>query len=81
MKKVDVNIHAFTTRFDSWYNVLYDNDDNVAGYDEAVDAFDRAASDDRFAQFVGEFARYRGDLITSDREAAAFMFALASLTA
>jgi hypothetical protein len=26
--------------------------------------------------FVGEFAKYRNDLVTSDREAAAFMFAL-----
>ena len=30
--------------------------------------------------FVGEFVRYRGDFISSDREAAAFMFALESLS-
>lgn len=29
----------------------------------------------------GEFARYRGDIVTSDREAAAFSFALEALGA
>lgn len=33
---------------------------------------------DSFKKFVGEFARYRQDIITSDREAAAFMFTMES---
>ena len=52
----------------------------MAGYSEAVDAFDEFIKDERRAAFVGEFAKYRQDMVTSDREAAAFMFALDALT-
>ena len=39
-----------------------------------MSAFDRFQAD--HADFVREFAQYRGDVVSSDREAAAFMFAL-----
>lgn len=73
---MSINITEFLKRFHEEYDFLYNNDDNVAGFDEAMEAFDWAIQDRKFADFVGEFVRYRGDFISSDREAAAFMFAL-----
>lgn len=73
-----VSIEEFYVKFGEFYEFLYDNYDRVAGYNEAVDAFDEFLHDNR--EFVSEFCKYRQDLITSDREAAAFMFALDSLT-
>jgi hypothetical protein len=72
------NIQEFHKKFVEEYDFLYDNHDNVAGFDEAVDAFDTMIKNDSFKEFVGEFARYRNDYITSDREAAAFMFTMES---
>ena len=69
-----INIEKFNKQFQKEYNFLYDHHDNVAGYDEAVAAFDDFIQTQ--GEFVGEFARYRHDFISSDREAAAFMFAL-----
>lgn len=71
-----INIDEFTKQFNKEYNFLYDNNDCVAGYNEAVKAFDSFINNDNNANFVSEFARYCGDFISSDREAAAFMFAL-----
>lgn len=59
------------------YNELYEASDNVAGFKEAVSFFDEFAKQQ--SEFVGEFVKYRGDLITSDREAASFAFALSDL--
>jgi hypothetical protein len=71
---MNINIHDFSKQFEKEYNFLYKNRNNVAGYKEAVTAFDEFLK--KSGDFVGEFAQYRNDLITSDREAAAFMFAL-----
>jgi hypothetical protein len=46
----------------------------VAGYKEAVQAFDEFLP--YHHGFVDEFVKYRGDFLSSDREAAAFMFAM-----
>lgn len=73
----NVNIKAFAERFVQEYDFLYTHGDAVAGYHEALAAGDRLIA--RHPDFVGEFARYRGDLITSDREVAAFAFALSEL--
>ena len=73
MKK-SINIHKFADEFHAEYNFLYDNNDNVAGYDEAVNAFDDFAKS--HGNFIEEFVQYRMDFISSDREAAAFMFAM-----
>ena len=75
----NINIHTFAKQFAKEYNFLYDNYDNVAGYREAVSFFDGFVK--HHADFVGEFAKYRGDFISSDREAAAFAFALAAVGA
>lgn len=71
---VKINIEKFLNEFNKEYSYLYENDDFVAGYDEAVEAFDAFAPANK--DFITEFVQYRGDFISSDREAAAFMFAL-----
>lgn len=73
-----INIHKFSEQFHKEYEFLYDHNDNVAGYEEAVNAFDEMIMEDNFKDFVGEFSKFRQDIISSDREAAAFMFALGS---
>ena len=72
-----LNIRKFANKFNDMYNFLYDNYDRVAGYDEAVDAFDGFAK--THGDFVRDFVKYRGDFISSDREAAAFILALDSM--
>ncbi len=72
----NINMEKFREQFQKEYHFLYDCRGYVAGYDEAVSAFDRFQID--HADFVREFAQYRGDVVLSDWEAAAFMFALAS---
>lgn len=71
------NIDDFLKKFDDNYDFLYDankNGSEVAGQREAADAFDDFLKEHR--DFVCEFVKYRGDVISSDREAAAFMFTL-----
>jgi len=74
-----INIHEFLNRFNEEYDFLYQNYDQVAGYHEAVDAFDDMFKNENSARFVREFAEYRGDILSSDRGAAAFMFALEAM--
>ena len=71
---ININIDKFLKQFNKEYAFLYQHGPAVAGYREAVDAFDEFVV--AHGDFVSEFARYRGDFISSDREAAAFMFAL-----
>lgn len=70
----NISMEKFCEQFQKEYNFLYDCRGYVAGYDEAVSAFDRFQAD--HVDFVREFAQYRGDVVSSDREAAAFMFAI-----
>ena len=69
-----INIKEFTKQFNKEYDFLYENRNNVAGFNEAVNAFDEFLTSQ--SDFIREFNEYRGDIISSDREAAAFMFAL-----
>ena len=62
--------------FNNEYDFLYANRDRVAGYGEAVKAFDKFLATAEGKELVLKFVAYRGDIISSDREAAAFMFAL-----
>lgn len=73
MSRKTINIKKFTRQFEKEYDFLYQNR-NVAGYKEAVDAFDEFLKTHKV--FISEFVKYRNDFISSDREAAAFMFAL-----
>lgn len=71
---MNINIQKFAEQFDKEYRFLYDHDDMVAGYNEALEEGDKFIAE--HGDFVGEFAKYRGDFISSDREVVAFMFAL-----
>lgn len=75
--KFNIDIEQFAKQFNKEYKFLYDNDNYVAGYREAVEAFDNFVAE--HAEFVGEFVEYRRDFVSSDREAAAFMFAMEAL--
>lgn len=74
MKKL--SMEELLKQFNKEYDFLYEND-NVAGEDEATEAFDEYLKHN--SRLVAEFVRYRGDFIASDREAASFMFALEAL--
>lgn len=71
---MSINIHKFAEQFNKEYNFLYDHNDMVAGYREALEEGDKFITE--HGDFVGEFVKYRGDIISSDREVVAFMFAL-----
>lgn len=58
-------------RFNNVYKVLYDND--VATNQVLIDAFDKAFEQDEFKERVKEFVKYRGDILSSDREIVAYM--------
>ena len=82
-----VNIHKFYEQYLKEYDFLYNARDYVAGMREAVVEFDNLIENSkRFRDFVVEFNSYREnrtgffDIISSDREAAAFMFALDDLS-
>lgn len=73
------NIHAFARQFAKEYDFLYEHNDCVAGYSEAVESFDEFLTTPNGNKFVCEYIDYRHDFISSDREAAAFMFAFEAL--
>ena len=73
-----MDIAKFHKQFQKEYTFLYENRNMVAGFREAANAFDKFAQANQ--EFVCEYVRYRGDCISSDREAAAFMFALEVMT-
>ena len=75
-----ISIKKFHNQFRKEYEFLYKHYDRVAGFTDAVREFDyRIHHDLRFSKMVQEFALYRKDFISSDREAAAYMFTWASL--
>lgn len=74
MKTKNINIADFLKKFNQEYNFPYNARSYVAGYDEAVQAFDDFLGSNK--KLVADFASFRKDFISSDREAAAFMFAL-----
>ena len=74
------NVHEFTDRYYKNYAFLYNARGYVAGYNEAVAEFDTMCRNNRsFQKFVAEFVKFRGDFISSDREAAAFMFTVSDM--
>lgn len=62
----------FLRKFSDTYEFLYDNYDNVAGFAEAMEFGDWFINN--FPDFTRKFTDYRGDILTSDREVAAFGF-------
>lgn len=74
MEEKNKNMQKLIKQFQKEYDFLYDNCDHVAGYEEAVQAFDHFAKKNK--KMIADFVKVRGDFIASDREAAAFMFAV-----
>lgn len=71
---IKVNFEQFKAHYRDIYAFLYDHGDRVAGYHEAMLAFDDFAANNK--GFIAEYVKATGDFIASDREAAAFMLAL-----
>lgn len=66
------------TRMGMWYEYLYSHHDapeTAPTVDINSSLFDIAMNNERFAALVNGYAKYRGDAIASDREAAALMLA------
>lgn len=77
MNVLKYDIVKFCDAYNKEYEFLYNARDNVAGFKEAVDQYDMLMDiNPSFKLFVKRFTNYRKDYITSDRECAAFMFAL-----
>ena len=64
--------YDFLRKFSDTYEFLYDNYYNVAGFAEAMEFGDWFI--ENFPDFTRKFTDYRGDILTSDREIAAFGF-------
>lgn len=63
---------TFWDKFINAYSSTYDSDIDVQGL---AQKFDKSLDDPSFKKSVDDFVMQRGDYITSDREAAAFMLA------
>lgn len=63
-------------RFNYWYENFYNMNDHIKGFEEAVEEFGNRLNDEAFQDAIKKFNNERIDFISSDREAAAFVFAL-----
>ena len=75
---MNININKFLERFNENYKFLYDNKDNIAGFNEALALGDKFIKE--HSDFINEFNRYRGDILSSDREVVAFIFTLEDMS-
>ena len=75
----DTELNKILDKFKEEYTFLYDNNDNVAGYNDAVNAYDFYRTNEDFMELVRALVRKRHDVFSSDREVGALMFALESL--
>lgn len=64
----------FLRKFSDVYEFLYDHHDEVLGFAEAMEFGDWFIKS--FPDFTRKFTDYRGDILTSDREVAAYGFVL-----
>lgn len=74
MNQFDINIHRFANKFSDVYDFLYTYHDKVAGFKEAMTVGDWFIQN--HSDFIAEFNRYRQDILSSDREVAAFEFCI-----
>lgn len=72
-----IDIGEFLIAFEAALKCVYQVSDPVTELHEAVEAFDEFQVNNH--TFVADFVRVRGDMISSDREAAAFMYALVAI--
>ena len=77
------NLEALRREFNAAYTFLYEYGDNTPAYNAAVEDFDKKVKNKRskFYKMVCSFIEFRRDIISSDREAAAFMIAYTKLFA
>lgn len=71
-------MEKFNKEFNENYEFLYNSNDYVAGSREALEYFDNSMTSEE-KEILKQFVLYRGDFISSDREAIAFMFTLDSI--
>ena len=76
---VNDEIKKILNKYNQEYNFLYNNHDKVAGYEEAVRAWDEYINHPDFRELIGKVIKARHDMFTSDREIGALMFALDAL--
>lgn len=60
-------------KFNEVYSFIYDNEDNIPNYHQMVALGDKMIRTND--KFVVDFIQYRGDILSSDREVAAFAYA------
>ena len=73
-----INIQEFAKEFNRQYDFIYEANKQgkyVAGTDEAIEYFDRNRTE-KETEILKEFVKFRHDFVSSDREIAAFMFAI-----
>lgn len=68
-------IKKILKQFQIEYDFLYENHDNVAGYEEALEAGEEWLAEKH--ELAGRLIKERQDFFSSDREVAALAFALA----
>ncbi len=66
-------------QFNQEYENLYNSQDKKTGYREAVNWFDANCSKEPVKTILSDFIKLRMDFISSDREAAAFTYAIHEL--
>lgn len=74
---MSTNIEKLYQEYTKEYEYIYENNcqrKEIAGESEAAKYFDDVILKEKF-ELLNEFNKYRGDIIMSDREAAAFVFA------
>ena len=79
MKETKVNIKEFLKKFNEEYDFLYDNDDNVCGYYDALKEGELFISDKKNINFIREVNEYIQVILSSDREVVVFMFTMESM--
>lgn len=68
-----IDMQKFLEQFKKEYEFMYENDDNVVGYEDALEYGLSLLRDKN--PIVYDFIAYRNDLIVSNREVAALGFA------
>ncbi len=75
--KCDLNIDDFYERYQKNYEWLYNGGDRLSDYHTLWEEFEELYTESEwFCSFVEEFCDFIGDMITSDREEAAFILTL-----
>ena len=73
---MELNIIDFIKKFNEHYEFFYNVHDDVEGYRKLVRTGDNIISCDKFRDLIGKFHHARHDIMTSDREVAAFVLTM-----